>query len=85
MTTIPPCAICGFDLQGTVLAGLRTCPECGWEFTDNDMVLLGPSDKNGEPRSLRGNEPRIKGWLLLLMLLLISATFVTLAVVLPRL
>ena len=64
-TTIPPCPRCGHDLRATVEAGGNRCPECGWQFTAQDLALLGPSNAEGQPRTLKPDEKRIRGpWLL---------------------
>lgn len=80
----PPCPVCGYDLRGTVEAGEKACPECGWEFTAADLALLGPSDLKGEPKSLKSAESRMSGPLLLIILAIISVIFVVTALILTR-
>jgi hypothetical protein len=33
------CRACGYDLRGTLAAGVRSCPECGAEVPDNAVTL----------------------------------------------
>jgi hypothetical protein len=33
------CPACGYDLRGTLAAGIRTCPECGARAPDNAVAL----------------------------------------------
>jgi hypothetical protein len=44
------------------------------------LILLGPSNLGGVPRSLKPKEPRLGGRWLLLLLALISIAFVVTAV-----
>jgi hypothetical protein len=80
---VPPCAICGYDLGATVASGLSRCPECGWAFTDNDLRLLGPSDQEGRPRSVRPGEWRVGGGILLTGFIVVAA-FVVIVLVIAR-
>lgn len=82
---IPPCPMCGYDLSATVAAGLHTCPECGWTFSDEEIALLGPSNPEGAPRSLRPQERRIGGPALLIILAIVTILLVALALYLTRL
>lgn len=76
--------MCGYDLRATVAAGHRSCPECNWKFTDQDLVLLGPSNSDGAPISLKPADSRIKGPWLLAILALVSAAFVIATIILTR-
>ncbi len=33
----PKCANCGYDLRGTLAAGIHTCPECQERASDEDI------------------------------------------------
>ena len=35
------CPDCGYDLLGSVDAGGRVCPECGWRFTLGELARRG--------------------------------------------
>lgn len=75
-TTIPPCPRCGYDLRATVQTGGNRCPECGWKFTPHDLALLGASNLEGQPRTLKPGEKRIRGpWLLAALVI----TFIAIA------
>jgi len=73
---IPPCALCGYDLRGTVEYGGNRCPECGWKFTPQDLALIGPSNLEGTPRSLKPGETRVRGGLMVTLLMLAALTVI---------
>lgn len=81
---VPPCPKCGDDLTGTVESGGDRCPECAWEFTPQDLALLGPSNLSGAPRTLKPAESRLRGPWLLVILAIISVMFVAAALYLAR-
>ena len=53
------CPICKYDLRGTIAAGARRCPECGFKFTLDQLREMNVSNPNGEPASLAPGTWRI--------------------------
>jgi hypothetical protein len=79
------CPRCGYDLTGSIDAGVSRCPECALEITLQELWMMHCSDPQGRPNSLSPNELRVEGkqllrWIMtgLCLLVLVIALLISL-------